>query len=127
MKKKKELTKEKIKCYKITEREIFKKFTKLSEDKLIAKINKKGFVNNTIMTKIIKHCRGEKKRGIKAIDGFRKKLYIPDYEISESIEHKVKSKIGRIFVNEDILDEYSVKICKTDPYFSRHYEKKNAS
>ena len=68
-----------------------------------------------------------KKRGPRAIDGFRKKLYIPDHEISESIEHKVKSKIGRIFVNEDILDEYSVKICKTDPYFSRHYEKKNAS
>ena len=28
---------------------------------------------------------------------------IPDYKISVSIEHKVKSKIGRIFVNEDIL------------------------
>ena len=27
-----------------------------------------------------------------------------------SIEHKVKSKIGTIFVNEDILEEYSVKI-----------------
>ena len=91
------------------------------------KINKKLFVNNTIMTKIIKHCRGEKKRGIKAIDGFRKKLYIPDYEISESIKHKIKSKIGRISVNEDILEEYSVKICETDPYFSENYEKKNTS
>ena len=28
---------------------------------------------------------------------------IPDYKISESIEHKVKSKIGKTFVNEDIL------------------------
>ena len=27
-----------------------------------------------------------------------------------SIEHKVKSKIGTIFVNEDILEEYSVRI-----------------
>ena len=42
------------------------------------------------MTNITKHCRGEKKRGIKAIDRFRKKLTIPDYEISESIEHVVK-------------------------------------
>ena len=42
----------------------------------------------------------------------------------ESIEHKVKSKIGRIFANEDILEEYSVKICEIDPYFSEHYEKK---
>ena len=42
------------------------------------------------MTNIIKHCRGEKKRGPRAIDGFRKKLKIPDYEFSESIEHEVK-------------------------------------
>ena len=33
---------------------------------------------------------------------------IPDYEISVSIEHVVKSKIGTIFVNEKILEEYSV-------------------
>ena len=37
---KKELTKEEIKCYKSTEREIFKKFTKLSEDKLNTKCKK---------------------------------------------------------------------------------------
>ena len=40
-----------------------------------------------------------------------------------AIEHVVKSKIGRIFVNEDILEEYSVKICEIDPYFSEHYKK----
>ena len=51
---------------------------------------------------------------------------IPDHEISESIEHKVKSKIGRIFVNEDILEEKSVRIYEIDPYFSEHY-KKNTS
>ena len=67
-----------------------------------------------------------KKRGIKAIGGFRKKLYIPDYEISESIEHKIKSKIGRIFVNEDMLEEKFVRIYEIDPYFSEHY-KKNTS
>ena len=49
---------------------------------------------------------------------------IPDYKISESIEHKVKSKIGIIFVNEDTLEEYSVKIYEIDPYFSEHYKKK---
>ena len=59
---KKELTKEEIKCYKMTEREIFKKFDKLSEDKLNTKSNKNVFVKNAIMTNIIKHCRGEKKR-----------------------------------------------------------------
>ena len=65
-----------------------------------------------------------KKKRYKKIDGFRQKLYIPDHEIYESIEHKVKSKIGTIFVNEEILEEYSVKIYKIDPYFSEHYEKK---
>ena len=39
-------------------------------------------------------------------------------------EHKVKSKIGKIFVNEDILEEYFVKIYEIDPYFSEHYKKK---
>ena len=49
---------------------------------------------------------------------------IPDYEISVSIEHVVKSKIGTIFVNEKILEEYSVKIYEIDPYFYEHYRKK---
>ena len=87
---KRKLTKEEIKCYKMTEREIFKKFDNLNEDELNTKSNKSVYVKNIIMTNIIKHCRGEKKRGIKAIDGFRKKLMIPDYEISKSIEHVVK-------------------------------------
>ena len=76
------------------------------------------------MTNIIKHCRGEKKRALRAIDGFRKKLNIPDYEISESIKHNVKSKIETIFVDEDILEEYSVKIYEIDFYFYEHYNKK---
>ena len=61
-----------------------------------------------------------KKKGIKSADEFRKKLMIPDYKISVSIEHKVKSKIGRIFVNQDTLEEYSVRIYKIDPYFSEN-------
>ena len=49
---------------------------------------------------------------------------IADYEISVSVEHVVKSKIGAIFVNEKILEEYSVKIYEIDPYFYEHYKKK---
>ena len=75
------------------------------------------------MTNIIKHCRGEK-RGIRAIDGFRKQLMIPDFEISKCPEHEVKSKIRTIFVNEKILEEYSVKNYEIDPYFYEHYRKK---
>ena len=49
------------------------------------------------MTTIIKRCRGEKTRGIRAIDGFRKKLMIPDFEIPKCPEFEVKSKIRKIF------------------------------
>ena len=78
------------------------------------------------MTNIITHCKGKKKRGIRSIYEFKKQLRIPDHEISVSIEHVVKSKIGKIFVNEDILEEKSVRIYEIDPYFSEHY-KKNTS
>ena len=86
---KKILTKEEIKDYKMTEREIYRKYN-LSEDELNIKSNKNVYVKNTVMTNIIKHCRGERKRGIRAIDWFRKKLMIPDCEISVCPEHEVK-------------------------------------
>ena len=47
------------------------------------------------MTTIIKHSRGERNK-----DAFRKKLMIPESEILECPEHKIKSKIGNIFVNK---------------------------
>ena len=49
---------------------------------------------------------------------------IPDHEISVCLEHEVKSKIGTIFKNEKILEEYSVQIYEIDPYFCKHYRKK---
>ena len=49
---------------------------------------------------------------------------IPESEIPECPEQEVKSKIGNIFVNEKILEEYSVKIYKIDPYFCEHYKEK---
>ena len=63
---KKELTKEETKCYKMTEREIYKKFDNLSKDELNTKSNKSVYVKNIIMTNIIKHCRGEKKKRTKS-------------------------------------------------------------
>ena len=41
-----------------------------------------------------------------------------------AIERVVKSKIGTIFVNEDIFEEKSVRIYETDLYFSEHYKNK---
>ena len=58
---KKKLTKEEIKCFKMTEREIYKKFTNLNEDELNIKSNKSVYVKNNIMTNIIRNCKGEKK------------------------------------------------------------------
>ena len=49
------------------------------------------------MTTTIKRCRGEKTRDIRAIDGFRKKLMIPDSGIRKCPEFEVKSKIGKNF------------------------------
>ena len=91
----KNLTKEQIKEYKMTEREIYKKFGNLSDDELNTKSNKNIYVRNDVMTTIIKRCRAGKKRGIKAIYGFRKKLMIPDSEILKCSEFEVKSKIGK--------------------------------
>ena len=58
----KKLTKEEIKCYKMTKREMFEKFDNLNKYQLNAKSNKNVYVKNNIITNITKHCRGEKKR-----------------------------------------------------------------
>ena len=120
----KSLTKEQIKRYKMTKREVFENFDNLSEDELNAKNNKQVYAKNDVMTTDIKHCRGEKKRGERKIDVFRRKLMISDPEIAGCPEYEVKSRIGNIFVSEKILEEYSVKIYEIDPYFYEHYGKK---
>ena len=54
----KNLAKEQINKYKMTEIEIYKKFGSLSEDELNTKSNKNVYVRNDVMTTIIKCCRG---------------------------------------------------------------------
>ena len=49
---------------------------------------------------------------------------IPESEIPECPEFEVKSIIGNIFVNEKMLEEYSVKLYKIDPYFYEHHKEK---
>ena len=58
----KNLIKEEIKNYKITEKEIFEKFDNLSNDESNTRSSKFVYVKNNVMTNIIKHCRDEKKR-----------------------------------------------------------------
>ena len=76
------------------------------------------------MTTIIKRCRGEKKRGIRAINGFRKKIMVPGFEIPVYWEFEVKSKIGKLFIMKKILEEYFVRIYEIDPYFCEHNKEK---
>ena len=108
----------------MAEREIYEKLYNLSENELNTKNNKNTFVRSNVMTNIIKHCRGEKRSGTRAIDEFRKKLMIPEYKISVCPEHEIKLKIESIFTNEKILEEYSVKIYKIDSYFYEYYKEK---
>ena len=75
------------------------------------------------MKTAVKRCKGEKTRGIRAIDGFRNKLMIPDSEISKCPDFEVKSKIRKIFKNHNFLEEYSVKFYEIDSCFYKHYEK----
>ena len=115
--------KEQINKYIMTEREIYEKFSNLNEDELNTKSNKNVYVRN-VMTTIIKRCRGKKKRIIGSMDGFRKKLMIPDFEIPECPEFEVKSKMGKLLMNKKILDIYSVRIYEIDPFFMSITKKK---
>ena len=119
----KNLSKEQLNKYKMTKREIYKNLTNLSKQELNTKNNKSSYARNDVMATIIKRCRGEKTRGIRAIDGFRKKLMISEFEIPKCPEFEVKSKIGKIFRKHNPIEEYSAKIYEINPYFYKHYEK----
>ena len=67
----------------MTKKENYKKFTNLSKKELNSKNYKKTSVRNDFMTTIIKRSRD-----IRAIDGFRNKLMIPDFEIPKCPEFK---------------------------------------
>ena len=60
--KQKILQKKRVNEYKMTKREIYKKFIYLNEKELNTQNNKNPYVRNDVMTAIIKQCRGEKKR-----------------------------------------------------------------
>ena len=87
----------------MTKRQIHKNFTNLSLEKLNTINNKKTYVRNDVMTTFIKQCRGEKARGIRAIDRFIKKLMIPDSEIPKCPESEAKSKIEKIPLKNILL------------------------
>ena len=54
----------------------------------------------------------------------KKNIMIPDSEIPKCPEFEVKSKIGKLIMNENFFEEYSVKIYEIDPYFYEHHKEK---
>ena len=49
---------------------------------------------------------------------------IPDFEIPKYPEFEVKSKIGKLLMNENFFEECSVEIYEIDPYlYEQHKEK----
>ena len=65
-----------------------------------------------------------KKRGERNIDGFRKNWGFWNLRCQSQVKHKLKSKIGIIFANENVLAEYPVKIFETHLYLYEYYKKK---
>ena len=53
-------TKKQVNEYKMIKRQIYKKFTNLSNQELNTKNDKKTYVKNDVITTIIKRCRGKK-------------------------------------------------------------------
>ena len=54
-------------------------------------------------------------------NGFQRKLGFIKHDIVLLSEYSIKSKIGKGFINEKILEEYYVKIYQMDPYFYENY------
>ena len=49
---------------------------------------------------------------------------IPNSEIPKCPEFEVKSKTGKLFMNEIFLEEYFVRIYEIDSYFYEHHKGK---
>ena len=82
------------------------------------------FTSKIISWLLLLNVAEVKKRTKRKIDGFTKKIMIAEYEITDCLEQEVKSKIGNIFVNKKVLEEYSVKINNIHPHFCEHYKEK---
>ena len=64
----KNLTDEEIRKYKMSEREIFKKYDNLSENERNNRNNKEIYVRNDVIMSVIVRWRGEKEEGKKLMD-----------------------------------------------------------
>ena len=105
----------------MTQREIFKKYDNLSKNELNAKNNKEVYAKMVLWRLLLNVPRLKKKKRSKR--KIQKKIGDSRIWNFRMPRIRLKSKIGKIFVNEKILEEYSVKIYEIDPYFHEHYKK----
>ena len=78
------------------------------------------YVRSDLMPRIIKNCRGEKRKGENKIDNFRRKLGFRSHDITMSKEESVTTKIIKTFSNEQILPQHFVLSYQIDLYFPKH-------
>ena len=122
----KNLTDNEIKKYKMTEREVFQKYDNLSEHELNNQNDKEVSVRINVITSVTVNCTGEKKRAKKKKKKgeFKRKLGFTKFYIMVLSEYSIKSKIGKIFVNEKYLKNIMSKFMKLILLFIRIVKKK---
>ena len=123
----KNLTDNEIKKYKMTEREVFQRYDNLSEHELNNQNDKEVSVRINVITSVTVNCTGEKKRAKKKEKKkgeFKRKLGFTKFDIMVLSEYSIKSKIGKIFVNEKYLKNIMSKFMKLILLFIRIVKKK---
>ena len=110
----KELTEEQVKQYIKTENELNKNL----------KNNLYKYVRNDIAEKVIKNCRSIKgnNRLDKEVqrDHVRELLGFKENEIFESKEYSIVKKIKKVFIRQNIIDQYRVDKYFIDLHFPEH-------
>ena len=74
------------------------------------------------MTSVVMNFRGEKRR--KKIDEFRRKGGFIAFDVMVYKKYSIKSKTGKKFTIQKMLEEYFIKIYKIDTYFYKNYKEK---
>ena len=110
----------------MTEREVFQKYNNLSEHGLNNQNDKDVSVRINVINSVTVNCTGEKKRvkKKKKEDEFKRKLGFTKFDIMVLSEYSIKSKIGKIFVNEKYLKNIMSKFMKLILLFIRIVKKK---
>ena len=78
------------------------------------------YVRSDLMSRIIKNCRGEKRRGENKIGDLRRKLGFRLNDITMSKEESVTTEIIKTFSNEKILPQHFALSYQIDLYFPKH-------